>query len=92
MFERIYLAPIIDVISEWLKQKFSAIKEFLINLTMEEQIIEHEDFKNEAHQIQRQDNDQLNQNDPGRLTRKLQRVRDPDHRRRQRQLPYFEKD
>ena len=67
MFERIYLAPIIDVISEWLKQKFSAIKEFLINLTMEEQIIEHEDFKNEAHQIQRQDNDQLNQNDPGTL-------------------------
>ena len=35
MFERIYLASMIDIIVAWLKHRLISIKEFFINLTLE---------------------------------------------------------
>jgi hypothetical protein len=35
MFERIYLASMIDIIVAWMKLKVGSFKEFFINLTVE---------------------------------------------------------
>lgn len=87
IFERIYLASMIDIIVAWMKIKFGNFKKFFINLTMEssEQALK-DDPKTEVVKKKAKDSDTQNPSLEGILTRQFFRVRNPYHGRRPREF------